>query len=65
MDNRTKAVVNHIGEVVFVGTHRECNRWLLNTYPGVFRRRIKKGVYDVVLPGVFRIQLVKGEETNG
>lgn len=61
MDNRTKVVTDHHGEVVFVGTHRECNRWLLATYPGSFSKRIKTYEVNRILPGIFRIQTLEGE----
>jgi len=65
MDNRLKAVINHRGEVVFAGTHRECNRWLLDTYPGPLGKRIKSYEVNSILPGPFKIQLVKEEVSNG
>lgn len=61
MDNRTKVVTDPNGEVVFVGTHRECNRWLLDTYPGSLKKRIKTYEVNRILPGIFRIQTLKGE----
>lgn len=65
MDNRLKAVTNHHGEVVFVGNHRECNRWLLSKYPGSLRKRIKTYEVNSILPGIFRIQLIREEVSNG
>jgi len=61
MDNRTKVVTNQMGEVVFVGTHMECSRWLLDTYPGPFKKRIKTYEASRILPGIFRIQTLEGE----
>lgn len=65
MDNRLKAVTNYNGDVVFVGTHRECNKWLLAKYPVASYdiRGTKNGAF---LPGgPFRIQLVEEKVTNG
>lgn len=50
-----------MGEVVFVGTHRECNRWLLDKYPGPVGKRIKTYEVNRILPGIFRIQTLEGE----
>lgn len=64
MDNRLKAVIDHHGEVVFAGTHRECNKWLLAKYPvAAYDRRGTTML--AILPGQFKIQLVKEEVSNG
>lgn len=64
MDNRLKAIIDYKGDVVFAGTHRECNKWLLAKYPvAAYDRRGTKNA--AILPGPFKIQLVKEEVSNG
>ena len=61
MDKRTTVLTNHNGEVVFIGTHAECSRWLLEKYPNHHNTRTKTNEPNPVLPGIFKIRTLKGE----
>lgn len=59
MDKRTKVLTNQNGEVVFVGTHAECSRWLIENYPNHHNTRTKTNEPNPVLPGIFKIRTLK------
>ena len=61
MYKRIKVLTNQNGEVVFVGTHAECSRWLLEKYPNHNDTRRKTNEPNPVLPGIFKIRTLKGE----
>ena len=59
MSNKIKVLTNQNGEVVFVGTHAECSRWLIEKYPNHHDTRINSNVPNPVLPGIFKIRTLK------